>query len=114
MRKPTPKFLYPKAKKLTTAVHQIIFNQLLTLAVQERMEEDRRLADLGIAADIEEAQLAQASQAAEATQNGDAPLKQPKKRFVGRRAAAEAAAKNGVVPSNGGSGAVAGMKSMRT
>lgn len=70
------------------------------------MEEDRRLTDLGIAADIEEAQLAQAS---EATQSGDAPVKQPKKRFVGRRAAAEAAAKNGVATSNGESGAVAGM-----
>ena len=72
------------------------------------MEDDRRETDLGIAADIEEAQLAQASQAAEAKQNGDAPVKQPKKRFVGRRAAAEAAAKNGVTP-NGESGAVASM-----
>ncbi|KAL2020127.1 hypothetical protein VTK56DRAFT_8732 [Thermocarpiscus australiensis] len=43
------------------------------------MEEDRALVDLGIAADIEESQSAQN------------PVKQPKKRFVGRRAAAEAA-----------------------
>lgn len=77
------------------------------------MEEDRRQADLGIAADIEEAQLLQASQVTEAAQNGDAPVRQPKKRFVGRRAAAEAAAKNGVVAANGGSGAVGGMLSSR-
>lgn len=42
------------------------------------MEEDRALVDVGIAADIEESQ---------AVQNA---VKQPKKRFVGRRAAAEA------------------------
>ncbi|KAL2259999.1 hypothetical protein VTK26DRAFT_6131 [Humicola hyalothermophila] len=46
------------------------------------MEEDRALVDLGIAADIEEAQN---------TQN---VAKQPKRRFVGRRAAAEAAKSN--------------------
>ncbi|CAM1504120.1 Fc.00g017110.m01.CDS01 [Cosmosporella sp. VM-42] len=73
------------------------------------MEEDRRQTDLGIAADIEEAQL---SQAAEATQHGDAPVKQPKKRFVGRRAAAEAAAKNGVTP-KGESGAVTAARPRR-
>lgn len=70
------------------------------------MEEDRRQADLGIAADIEEAQLVQSGHIVEA---GDAPVKQPKKRFVGRRAAAEAAAKNGTVATNGGSSAVGGM-----
>jgi len=46
------------------------------------MEEDRAQVDLGIAADIEESQR---------TQN---VMKQPKKRFVGRRTAAEAAAKS--------------------
>lgn len=72
------------------------------------MEEDRLQTDIGIAADIEEAQLmAQASHPAatetQATQNGETPMKQPKKRFVGRRAATEAAAKNG---GTGESGAV--------
>lgn len=46
------------------------------------MEEDRAQSDLGIAADIEEAQ------------SPSPALKQPKKRFIGRRAAANAAAKN--------------------
>lgn len=47
------------------------------------MEHDRAETDIGIAADIEAAQLPQpSSQPAES-----APLRQPKKRFVGRRAA---------------------------
>ena len=76
------------------------------------MEEDRRQTDLGTAADIEEAQLAQASpfpaieNETESTQNGSTPLKQPKKRFVGRRAATEASAKNGSSGASGESGAV--------
>jgi 2-(3-amino-3-carboxypropyl)histidine synthase len=45
------------------------------------MEEDRIATDLGIAADLE----------AEHTRQ-DPPPKQPKRRFIGRRAAAEAAA----------------------
>ncbi|KAM6531890.1 Diphthamide biosynthesis protein 1 [Fusarium solani] len=83
------------------------------------MEEDRRQTDLGTAADIEEAQLAQASpspaetEATPATQNGATPLKQPKKRFVGRRAAAEAAAKNGGSGASGESGAVQTAKPRR-
>lgn len=44
------------------------------------MEEDRAQVDLGVAADIEQ------------LQNAQAVPKQPKKRFVGRRAAAETAA----------------------
>jgi 2-(3-amino-3-carboxypropyl)histidine synthase len=78
------------------------------------MEEDRLQSDLGIAADIEEAQLmAQSSHPAptetETTRpTGHASVKQPKKRFVGRRAAAEAAAKNGGSVTTGESGAVAG------
>lgn len=48
------------------------------------MEDDRAATDLGIAADIEEAQTP------------EPVVRQPKKRFVGRRTAAEAAAsKNG-------------------
>ncbi|RSL71675.1 2-(3-amino-3-carboxypropyl)histidine synthase subunit 1 [Fusarium sp. AF-6] len=83
------------------------------------MEEDRRQTDLGTAADIEEAQLAQASpspaeiETTPATQNGATPLKQPKKRFVGRRAAAEAAAKNGGAGASGESGAVQTAKPRR-
>ncbi|KAM0286061.1 hypothetical protein ACHAQH_001069 [Verticillium albo-atrum] len=51
------------------------------------MEEDRALTDLGIAADIEESHRQQ--------EEDETPVvKQPKKRFVGRRTAAEAAAKN--------------------
>jgi 2-(3-amino-3-carboxypropyl)histidine synthase len=46
------------------------------------MEDDRALVDLGIAADIEDMH---------APQN---LVRQPKKRFVGRRTAAEAAAKS--------------------
>ncbi|RGP70649.1 diphthamide biosynthesis 1 [Fusarium sporotrichioides] len=86
------------------------------------MEEDRRQTDLGTAADIEEAQLAQASpspaienetESAAKTQNGATPLKQPKKRFVGRRAATEVAAKNGSSGAAGESGAVATAKPRR-
>ena len=84
------------------------------------MEEDRRLTDLGIAADIEESQLAQEEEAAlnldyqpqkssdqqespQEPQEGDAntgtnattTMKQPKKRFVGRRTAQEAGSQAG-------------------
>lgn len=73
------------------------------------MEEDRLQADLGIAADIEEAQLmTQLTDATPinsgtdtATSTGNTPMKQPKKRFIGRRAAAEAAA---TATGTGGSG----------
>lgn len=65
------------------------------------MEEDRALTDLGIAADIEEAQRqAEQSEApptlpseVEATLGQEPVVKQPKKRFVGRRAA-DAASQN--------------------
>ncbi|KAH7256527.1 Diphthamide biosynthesis protein 1 [Fusarium tricinctum] len=84
------------------------------------MEEDRRQTDLGTAADIEEAQLTQASpspaienETEPSAQNGSTPLKQPKKRFVGRRAATEAAAKNGVSGASGESGAVQTAKPRR-
>ncbi|KAG9507852.1 Diphthamide biosynthesis protein 1 [Fusarium musae] len=79
------------------------------------MEEDRRQTDLGIAADIEEAQLAQMSQAP-ATQNEPktaTPLKQPKKRFIGRRAAVEAAERLGESAASGESGAVQTAKPRR-
>lgn len=46
------------------------------------MEDDRALVDIGIAAELEEAQIAQIT------------VKQPKRRFIGRRAAAEAAEKS--------------------
>lgn len=74
------------------------------------MEDDRAQVDLGIAADIEEAQLAQAHESQQSNEQvPHAPVtKQPKKRFVGRRAAAEAAAKNGPVSTEAESGAVQG------
>ncbi|KAF4997036.1 hypothetical protein FGRMN_4124 [Fusarium graminum] len=79
------------------------------------MEEDRRQTDLGTAADIEEAQLTQASSspAIENETESSTPLKQPKKRFVGRRAATEAAAKNGVMGASGESCAVQTAKPRR-
>lgn len=59
------------------------------------MEEDRAQTDLGIAADIEETQR-QAAEPSPPTPSETKPsepvVKQPKKRFVGRRAATEAAA----------------------
>lgn len=74
------------------------------------MEDDRALVDLGIAADIEEAQMLQAETAAQdntTAPDGQEPgVKQPKKRFVGRRAAAEATAKNGVQGTTTESGAL--------
>ncbi|KAF4959682.1 hypothetical protein FGADI_1456 [Fusarium gaditjirri] len=79
------------------------------------MEEDRRQTDLGTAADIEEAQLAQTSQSP-AFQNEPetaTPLKQPKKRFIGRRAAVEAAAKLSAPGASGESGAVQTAKPRR-
>lgn len=51
-----------------------------------KMEDDRAQVDLGSAADIEEAQASELA------------VKQPRKRFVGRRTAAEAASKNGTAP----------------
>lgn len=58
------------------------------------MEEDRAEVDLGIAVDIEE-RIEEA-----------AVQRQPKKRFVGRRQAAEAVSKNGGTGSVGESGPV--------
>ena len=93
---------------------------------QTVMEEDRAETDLGIAADIEEAQRlenqadpsissplpsastpvpSQTPQASAPTQLTENAVKQPKKRFVGRRAAAEGAgARNGqtTAPGDGG------------
>ncbi|KEZ46837.1 Diphthamide biosynthesis protein 1 [Scedosporium apiospermum] len=61
------------------------------------MEEDRAQVDLGIAADIEAAQFPEstipAPAPAQAAESSTPPLKQPKKRFIGRRAA-DAAAKS--------------------
>lgn len=61
------------------------------------MEDDRAEVDLGIAADIE------ASQAPEPV------VKQPKKRFVGRRTAAEASSKNSTGSAIEDAGAIQGM-----
>jgi 2-(3-amino-3-carboxypropyl)histidine synthase len=73
------------------------------------MEDDRAQVDLGIAADIEEAQLTQAHQSQSVDEDASqATTKQPKKRFVGRRAAAEAAAKNTANHAEGESGAIQG------
>jgi 2-(3-amino-3-carboxypropyl)histidine synthase len=61
------------------------------------MEDDRALVDLGIAADIEE------------SQNAQNVIKQPKKRFVGRRAATEAAKSSSGNASIEDSGAIQGI-----
>ena len=61
------------------------------------MEEDRAQVDLGVAVDVEE-RLEEAA----------AQQRQPKKRFVGRRQAAEAALKNGPNSSVEDSGAIQG------
>jgi hypothetical protein len=60
------------------------------------MEEDRAEVDLGVAVDIEERLEEEEAQ------------RQPKKRFVGRRQAAEAALKNGSTASVEDSGAIQG------
>ncbi|KAG8423271.1 Diphthamide biosynthesis protein 1 [Metarhizium acridum] len=78
------------------------------------MEDDRAQVDLGIAADIEEAQLTQAHQPEPTSDyTPQSTTKQPKKRFVGRRAAAEAAAKNGTTGADGESGAIQAAKPRR-
>ncbi|OAA54882.1 diphthamide biosynthesis protein 1 [Cordyceps fumosorosea ARSEF 2679] len=80
------------------------------------MEDDRAQVDLGLAADIEESQMLQAETRQDTTSqlNDQEPaVKQPKKRFVGRRAAAEAAAKNGVQGTAGESGALQTAKPRR-
>ncbi|POR32338.1 Diphthamide biosynthesis protein 1 [Tolypocladium paradoxum] len=78
------------------------------------MEDDRAHVDLGIAADIEESQMAHATQNEHASsEDPTSAVKQPKKRFVGRRAAAEAAAKNGTASTDGESGAVQAAKPRR-
>jgi 2-(3-amino-3-carboxypropyl)histidine synthase len=59
------------------------------------MEEDRAQVDLGVAADIEERQE-------------EAAQRQPKKRFVGRRHAAEPSSRNGANSNVEDSGAVQG------
>lgn len=84
--------------------HTPLFDVLYTFSSrrivehQRKMEDERAQVDLGIAADIEHSQA-------------DAAPRQPKKRFVGRKQAAEAALKNGGGPSNSSledSGAVQG------
>jgi 2-(3-amino-3-carboxypropyl)histidine synthase len=60
------------------------------------MEDDRAQVDLGVAADIEE------------REEEAAALRQPKKRFVGRRQAEEAASRNNANGSIESSGAVKG------
>jgi 2-(3-amino-3-carboxypropyl)histidine synthase len=60
------------------------------------MEEDRVQVDLGIAAEIEEKEIQENA------------LKQPKKRFIGRRAAAESAKSSSATPSIEDSGAIKG------
>lgn len=75
------------------------------------MEDDRAQVDLGLAADIEESQMAQAQSSHTQPQDQEQPtVKQPKKRFVGRRAAAEAASKNGGEAATGESGALQGKR----
>jgi 2-(3-amino-3-carboxypropyl)histidine synthase len=69
------------------------------------MEDDRVQVDVGIAAELEEIHI---------TQNA---VKQPKKRFVGRRAAAEATAKSSAGQSSASiedAGAIQGMFSLGT
>ena len=67
------------------------------------MEDDRAQVDIGIAADIEESH-------AETVQ---APVKQPKKRFIGRRAAAEVGARSAAGTGSGpDGGAIQGMASI--
>lgn len=76
------------------------------------MEADRLETDLGIAADIEEAQILRAQEqqtSVSDTTSGEGAIKQPKKRFVGRRTAAETAAKNDVNSPASSSNAVGGM-----
>ncbi|KOS22183.1 Diphthamide biosynthesis protein 1 [Escovopsis weberi] len=72
------------------------------------MEDDRAQVGLGLAADIEESHMAhiESTREDEAPQGGRQTLRQPKKRFVGRKAAAEAAAAKGSAGENGESGAV--------
>lgn len=65
------------------------------------MEEDRAQTDLGIAADIEAAQLSESPPLPPAD---SAPLRQPKKRFVGRRAADAAKSDQGASLSTTSSG----------
>ena len=72
------------------------------------MEADRLATDLGIAADIEEAQILNAQEQNPTGSEDASAVKQPKKRFIGRRAAAEASAKNGVQGTTSESTAVDG------
>lgn len=65
------------------------------------MEEDRAEVDLGVAVDVEERLEEVAAQ------------RQPKKRFVGRRQAAEAATKNGTNSSVEDSGTIQGILILR-
>ncbi len=87
----------------TVQIYQIEgqdFESQLFLVAQtqqfHRMEEDRAEVDLGVAVDIEEKLEEAAAQ------------RQPKKRFVGRRQAAEAASKNAANASVQESGAIQG------
>ncbi|KAL6892306.1 diphthamide biosynthesis protein 1 [Trichoderma evansii] len=76
------------------------------------MEDDRAFVGLGTAADIEESQLEVHKPDSEVTENAAPTTRQPKRRFVGRRAADEAAAAKGTTE-EGGSGAVQAAKPRR-
>ena len=76
-----------------------LFDDCLTYIIITKMETDRAQTDLGEAAN------------AELSASKSDPVKQPKKRFIGRKAAAEKAEKNG--GSNGtieDSGAIQGLQ----
>jgi hypothetical protein len=75
------------------SLQQILLPPASCLHAHSNMEDDRAQVDLGIAADIEERQEA-------------AVQRQPKKRFVGRRQAAEAASRNGANTSVEDNGAI--------
>ncbi|KAL7936024.1 diphthamide biosynthesis protein 1 [Trichoderma chlorosporum] len=79
---------------------------------QPEMEDDRALVDVGAAADIEEARLEVHTVGNEAAKDEAPATRQPKRRFVGRRAADEAAAAKGTTE-EGGSGAVQAAKPRR-
>ena len=80
---------------LSTSRGEKILSSNITFA-HLNMEDDRAQVDLGIAAEIEERQEEAAAQ------------RQPKKRFIGRRQATEAASRNEANASVEDSGAITG------
>jgi len=95
---PTPAWAYHRGATDKIRQREYLFQHLtLTHIPKSDMEDDRAEVDLGIAVDVEER-----------LEDEAAAQRQPKKRFVGRRQATEAASRSNASGAGEGSSAIQG------